>query len=285
MSSIFDYDAGMPGRVPVSVTVITLDEERNLARCLASVAWADEIVVVDAGSVDRTGAIAARFGARVVANPWPGYAAQKNGAAAEARNDWILSLDADEWLEAGADREIAAAVAGSSHAAFAFRRLSAFSGAFLPRTWSHDLQIRLYRRDAARFAGGLVHESVQVDPPGATGRLRATLCHLTHRSVREQVERLNRYSDLASASAAEGGRRLSLARMVVGPAAAFLKMYVLKRGMLDGVRGLITAVNHAHYVFLKSAKLWDRTRPRDPEFTRRVPPTDDDPDPGAPYSG
>jgi glycosyltransferase involved in cell wall biosynthesis len=275
----------MPGRVPVSVTVITLDEERNLARCLASVAWADEIVVVDAGSVDRTGAIAARFGARVVPNPWPGYAGQKNRAAAAARNDWILSLDADEWLEPGAAQEIAVAVAQARHAAYAFRRLSAFSGAFLPHTWSPDLQIRLYRRDAARFAGGRVHESVQVDLPGTIGRLGATLCHLTHRSVREQVDRLNRYSDLASASAVEAGRRSSLARMVVGPAAAFVKMYVLKRGFLDGVRGLIAAVDHAHYVFLKSAKLWDRTRPRDPEFSRRVEPTDDDPDPGAPYSG
>lgn len=276
---------GMPARVPVSVTVITLDEERNLARCLASVAWADEIVVVDAGSVDRTRAIASRLGARVVGSPWSGYADQKNRAAAEARNSWILSLDADEWLEPPAEEEIGRVLAAPRHGAYAFRRLSAFSGAFLPRTWSPDRQVRLYRRDLARFGGGRVHESVRVDPPATTGRLDSPLLHLTHRSVHDQVARLNRYSDLWSAAAAEEGRRTSVARMIAHPAAAFLKMYVAKRGFLDGVRGLIAAADHAHYVFLKGAKLWDRTRRRDPEFSRRVPPTADDPDPGAPYSG
>ena len=275
----------MEDRVPVSVTVVARDEELNLARCLASVAWADEIVVVDSGSTDRTREIAARGGARVVVNPWPGYAAQKNRAAAETRNAWVLSLDADEWLPEDAAREIGAALSDSSHAAFSFRRISAFSGAFLPRTWSPDRQTRLYRKDRARFAGGHVHESVEIDPPGTVGRLEVPLLHLTHRSVTEQVARLNRYSDLASRTAHERGERFRLSRLVVGPPAAFFKMYVLKGGALDGVRGLVAAVDHAHYVFLKSAKLWDRTRAPDPDFGRRVLPTADDPDPGARYSG
>ena len=272
----------MPEPRPLTVTVIARDEERNLGRCLASVAWADERIVVDSGSADRTAEIARRHGARVVTNPWPGYAEQKNRAAAEARHAWILSLDADEWLEPGAEGEIRAVLSDPACAAYAFRRISAFAGAFLPRTWSPDLQVRLYRRDAARFAGGHVHESVRVDPPARVGRLRSPLLHLTHRSVSAQVDRLNRYSDLASRDA---GRRFSRWRMLVGPRAAFLKMYLVKGGFLDGVRGYIAAANHAHYVFLKSAKIWDRTRPADTAFEARVPRTPEDPDPGARYTG
>jgi glycosyltransferase involved in cell wall biosynthesis len=275
----------MDARRPVSVAIITRDEERNLARCLASVAWADEIVVVDSGSEDRTREIAARHGARVLACAWSGYAAQKNRAAEATRHLWVLSLDADEWLPPEAEREIRAALAAPAHAAFAFRRLTAFSGGFLPRTWAPDRQIRLYRKDAARFEGGHVHESVRVAPPLTVGRLSTPLLHLTHRSVHEQIERLNRYSTLASRTSFESGRRFSVARLIAGPIAAFLKMYVVKRGALDGVRGLIAAVDHAHYVFSKSAKLWDRTRPKDASFARRVPGTPEDPDPGAPYAG
>lgn len=274
----------MEARTPLSVAIIARDEERNIARCLASVAWADDLVVVDSGSEDRTRAVAAAHGARVCVHPWPGYAAQKNRAADEARHLWVLSLDADEWLPPGAEEEIRAVLVAPAHAAYSFRRLSAFSGGFLPRTWSPDRQVRLYRKDAARFAGGHVHESVRLDPGRTVGALRAPLFHLTHRSVHEQVERMNRYSTLASRTAFDSGSRFRLARMVAGPAAAFVKMYVLKGGALDGVRGLIAAVNHAHYVFLKSAKLWDRTRRRDDSFARRVPPTSEDPDPGAPYS-
>jgi glycosyltransferase involved in cell wall biosynthesis len=275
----------MDARAPLSVAIITRNEERNLARCVSSVAWADEIVVVDSGSADATRSIAARHGARVVVNPWPGFVAQKNHAAAVAAHAWILSLDADEWLPEGAEAEIRRAAASGRHVAFAFRRESAFSGGFLPRTWSPDLQVRLFRKDAARFAGGHVHESVAVDPPGTTGRLATPIYHLTQRSVHEQVERLNGYSTLASRTAFEAGRRASVLRMVAGPVAAFFKLYVLKRGALDGIRGLIAAVNHAHYVFLKTAKLWDRARPPEPSFAARVTPTTEDPDPGAPYAG
>ena len=275
----------MGARVALSVTIVTLNEERNLGRCLRSVAWADEVVVVDSGSTDRTAAIAQDSGARFVSHPWPGYAAQKNHAASLAAHPWILSLDADEWLEPDAEGEIRAALASPRHVAYAFRRLSALSGGFVPHAWSPDRQIRLYRKDGARFGGGHVHESVRVPPPGSVGRLATPLLHLTHRDVHAQVARLNDYSALASRTAFEEGRRFSLVRTLTSPAAAFVKSYLVKAGMLDGVRGLIVAVNQAHYVFLKGAKLWDRERPRDAEFERRVPKTAEDPEPGAPYSG
>jgi glycosyltransferase involved in cell wall biosynthesis len=275
----------MGAGLPVSVTVITFNEERNLGRCLASVRFADDILVVDSGSTDRTEAVAARHGARVSRRPWTGYTEQKNAAADGARHPWVLSLDADEWLGEDAEGEIAQTLRAPAHDAYALRRVSAFSGGFLPRTWSGDRPVRLYRKDRARFAGLHVHESVAVDPGGSVGRLTVPLYHLTHRSVREQVDRFNRYSDLAARRAQEEGRRFSAARLLAGPAAAFLKMYVLKGGATEGVRGLVAAVDHAHYVFLKSAKLWERTRPLDREFVRRVAPTPEDPEPGAPQSG
>lgn len=218
-------------------------------------------------------------------HPWPGYAAQKNHAASLARHEWVLSLDADEWLESEAEAEIRAVLSAPAHAAYAFRRLSAFSGGFVPHAWSPDRQVRLYRKEVARFGGGHVHESVRLDPGATVGRLASPLLHLTHRDVDAQVARLNDYSALASRTAFEAGERFRLGRTLFGPVAAFVKSYLIKAGMLDGMRGLIVAVNHAHYVFLKGAKLWDRRRPKDPEFERRVPKTSEDPDPGAPYSG
>jgi glycosyltransferase involved in cell wall biosynthesis len=274
----------MGATVPVSVTVITRDEERNLARCLDSVRFADDVVVLDSGSTDRTREIAARHGARVLTRAWTGYTDQKNAAADAARHPWVLSLDADEWLGKGGGEEIASVLAAPRHAAYALLRLSAFSGGFLPRTWSGDAPVRLYRKDRARFAGAHVHESVAVDGGATVGRLGTPLYHLTHRTVREQVDRLNRYSDLAARRAQEEGRRFSVLRLLTGPAAAFLKMYVLKGGAVEGVRGLVAAVDHAHYVFLKSAKLWERTRKPDGEFVRQVPPTPEDPEPGS-HSG
>ncbi|HVQ35526.1 MAG TPA: glycosyltransferase family 2 protein [Candidatus Bathyarchaeia archaeon] len=275
----------MGAAVPVSVTIITKDEERNLGRCLASVRFADDVVVLDSGSTDRTAEVAARHGARFAHRAWTGYTDQKNAAADAARHPWILSLDADEWLAEAAGAEIARVLAAPEHVAYALRRVSAFSGGFLPRTWSGDVPVRLYRKDRARFEGAHVHESVSVDPSGTIGRLETTLYHLTHRSVADQVARLNRYSDLAARRAQDQGRRFSVARMLAGPAAAFFKMYVAKGGATEGVRGLVAAVDHAHYVFLKSAKLWERTRMPDPEFVRRVPPTPEDPEPGAAQSG
>ena len=193
-----------------------------LADALAQTRPPDEIVVVDSGSTDRTGAIAVAAGARFIVHPWPGYAAQKNHAASLARHAWVLSLDADEWLEPGAEEEIRAVLAAPAHAAYAFRRLSALSGGFVPHAWSPDRQVRLYRKEAARFGGGHVHESVRLDPGATVGRLASPLLHLTHRDVHAQVARLNDYSTLASRTALEAGERVRIGRMLTAPVAAFV---------------------------------------------------------------
>jgi glycosyltransferase involved in cell wall biosynthesis len=250
----------MPAREPLSVTVITLNEEQNLDRCLSSVAWADEIVVVDSGSTDRTTAIAGSHGARLFHNPWPGYVAQKNYAIERSRHPWVLSLDADEWVTAAGAEEIRAALANPEADAYAFNRSSSFCGEYLSRAWNPDWQTRLFRRDLGRFDGGRVHERLRLPSGARVTRMRERMPHMAYRTVGEYVERMNLYTGLAAESLAEQGRSPSAWRMLLSPAATFLKIFVLKRGFRDGGRGLIVSVGSAFYVALKYAKLWERTR-------------------------
>ena len=251
----------MPGREPLSVAVITYNEARNIGRCLASVAWADEIVVVDAESDDATREIATRHGARVHVVPWRGFVEQKNHAVSLTRSSWVLSLDADEWIDDEGAEEIRAALAAPEADVYAMNRRSAFSGAFLDHTWRPDWQRRLFRRNRARFEGGHVHESLAPANGARVARLRSPLHHMAYRSIHDYVERMNRYTDLAARSLEEQGRSVAFLRLLVSPPAAFFKHYLLRRGFLDGVRGLVISAGSAYYVLLKYAKLWERRRP------------------------
>ena len=265
----------MAEREALSVTVITLNEQENLPRCLESVAWADEVVVVDSGSTDRTREIAERFGARVHRRVWPGYVAQKNFAVDQASHRWVLSLDADEWLsESGAD-EIRTVLTTPKADGYAVNRRSAFAGAFLRGGWSPDWHLRLFRKDRGRFGGGHVHESVQMDEGCRVDRLTERLPHLAYRSISDYVQRLDRYTTLAAATLDESGRSVSWPRLLLSPPATFLKLFVLKRGYRDGVRGLLVAGGSAYYVLIKYGKLWERTRSTDPELREVLKPESD----------
>jgi glycosyltransferase involved in cell wall biosynthesis len=266
-------------RATLSVVVIARNEERNLGRCLDSVAWAEERIVVDAQSTDRTREVAERRGARVIVQPWLGYRDQKNVAVDAATMDWVLSLDADEWLPAETIGEVQQALATPRADVYLFARKTAVSGAFLHHTYGHDVQARLFRRGHARFGGGEVHERLKVPRGETLGRFRGPILHRTYRSFADFAARMNRYSDLGARSMAE--RPVSLLRLALSPPAAFLKMYVLRGGFLDGVRGLVVAAGQAHYVLLKYGKHWEARRPPDREFARLVPPTPEDPDPQA----
>jgi len=267
-------------RATLSVVVIARNEERNLGRCLDSVAWAEERIVVDAQSTDGTREVAARRGARVIVQPWLGYRDQKNVAVDAASMDWVLSLDADEWLPEETAEEVQDALERPRADVYLFSRKTAVSGAFLRYTYGEDLQARLFRRGRARFAGGEVHERLEVARGDKLGRFEGPLLHRTYRSFSEYAERMNRYSDLGARSMAD--RPVSLLRLALSPAAAFLKMYVLRGGFRDGVRGLVVAAGQAHYVMLKYAKHWEARRAPDPEFACLVAPTPEDPDPQAP---
>lgn len=238
----------------LSATIVTLNEERKIARTMESLRCCDEIVVLDSGSTDRTCAIARSLKARVIEEPWRGYAAQKNRAAECASNDWILSLDADETLTEELEGEILLLKQeGFERDAYRMPRMAQYLGRWIRHGgWYPDRKVRLYDRRKATWLGDFVHESVAVQ--GTTGELRGALHHFTCDSLSEHLQTLDRYTTLAAAELRANGRTPGLARMLFDPAWTFLRTYLLRRGFLDGFPGLAIAYFAALYTFLKYAK-------------------------------
>jgi glycosyltransferase involved in cell wall biosynthesis len=241
--------------VTLSVTIITLNEAANIDACLASVAWADDVLVVDSGSTDDTVARARAAGARVEVREWPGYSEQKNWAAGQARFDWILSIDADERVSPELADEIRSRLASHpATAGFRIRRVTWHLGRWLRTTdWYPDYQLRLYHRERARWKPSRVHESVTADGPVDT--LTHELQHFAYRDISHHHGTMDRYTTLAAQEMFERGRRATIVDLVLHPPAAFLRNYILKRGCLDGSAGFIVSAMNAYYVFLKFAKL------------------------------
>lgn len=247
----------------VSVTIITLNEAEHIAAAIASARWADEIVVVDAGSTDGTPDIARGAGARVFCREWSGYVDQKNFAAERAAHDWIFSLDADERITPALESEIRALLAREPPMrAYRLPRVAYHLGRWVRTTdFYPDYQTRLYDRRAARWRGMYVHESVAADGP--VGQLTGELEHYSFRSLRDQLDRINHYTTLAARQMHESGRRSGPLHLLVHPPAAFLRNYFLRRGIMDGTAGLTISLMNAYSVFLKFAKLWELQRSHD----------------------
>jgi glycosyltransferase involved in cell wall biosynthesis len=238
----------------ISATIVTLNEERNIARAIASLGCADEIVVVDSGSSDRTRDIAAGLGACVIEEPWRGYAGQKNFAAARAAHDWILSIDADESVgEALAKEILEVKENGPRFDGYAFPRRAQYLGRWIRYSgWYPDRKVRLYRRERARWVGEYVHESVRVE--GTVGELRGDLLHFTCDSLSQHLSTIERYTTLAAKEVRASGQEVTIRRLSIDPAWTFVRTYVLQRGFLDGPEGLAIAWMAALYTFLKYAK-------------------------------
>jgi glycosyltransferase involved in cell wall biosynthesis len=238
----------------VSVTVITRNESAHIDACLASVEWADEVIVVDSESTDDTVARAQARGARVMVRPWPGYAAQKNWAAEQASSDWILSVDADERVSPRLAAEIRQVLRDPAASGYRVPRVTWHLGRWIRTTdWYPDYQLRLYDRRRARWAAKRVHESVTAEGPVA--RLTQELQHYAYRDISHHHATMDRYTTLAADEMFDAGRSAGLADLVLHPPAAFLRNYVLRRGFSDGVPGFIISAMNAYYVFLKFAKL------------------------------
>jgi glycosyltransferase involved in cell wall biosynthesis len=261
----------------LSVIIITKNEAHNLADCLASVAFADERIVVDAGSTDGTADIARRLGATVVVtDDWPGFGRQKGRALALATGRWVLSLDADERVGAPLARAIQAVVtpeprpaadtsgqashavsadADATLAGYELERLSSFCGQWMRHgDWYPDRVLRLFRRGSGRFTEDLVHERVVVD--GRIGRLPGELLHHTMPSLDDALDKMNRYTAGRALDKVHAGGRGGLGTALGHGAWAFLRSYVLKRGFLDGRLGFVLAVYIAegtYYRYLKMA--------------------------------
>jgi len=247
-------------RPGLSVTIITLNEEQNLGRALESVKWADEVLVVDSGSTDKTLDIARDFGAKVLKNPWTGYGQQKNFAQDHATHPWILNLDADECVPPLLATEIQKRLeqigTGECQArGFYLPRKTYYLGRWIQHGgWYPNYLVRLADRNHARWTEPRVHEELR--PDGPVEKLETPLEHYTFSGIRDQILTNLRFSQLGSQELKnKAGGRFLLARMLLKPLGKFLETYVLKKGFLDGVPGLIIAVNAAHSMFLKHAFL------------------------------
>jgi glycosyltransferase involved in cell wall biosynthesis len=243
--------------VTLTVTVVAWNEENRLRDCLESVAWADEIVVVDAESTDKTVQLAREFTEKVWVRPWPGFARQKNFAIEQASGEWILSLDADERVTPELCARIRRILAeGGPADGYRLPRRNIFWGAWVRHGGLYpDYQLRLFRRSAGRFVEDAVHESVEVR--GRVDTLAEALDHRSYRDVEDFVRRSNRYSTLAAQDWGRHRRRARVPDLILKPLGRFCTMYVIRGGFLDGWRGLVLAVLYAHYVFLRMAKAWE----------------------------
>lgn len=238
----------------LSATIVTLNEERNIARAIESLRAADEIVVVDSGSTDRTREIAAGLGARVIEEQWRGYAAQKNFAAGCASFDWILSIDADESVSEELEGEILELKTRSpDYAGYSMPRLAQYLGRWiLHGGWYPDRKVRLYDRTRAEWTGDYVHESVTVR--GRVGRLEGKLLHFTCDSLSAHLRTLDRYTTLAARELIDQEIEIPVHRLAIDPAWTFIRTWVIRRGFLDGAQGLAIAWMAGLYTFLKYAK-------------------------------
>jgi glycosyltransferase involved in cell wall biosynthesis len=238
----------------ITATIITRDEERNIARAIESLRCCDEILILDSGSTDRTMELAEKLGARVVEAGWRGYAGQKNWAAEQAANDWILSLDADEALSEALEAEIwNLKKTGPRFDAYTMPRLARYLGRWIFHSgWYPDRKIRLYDRRKAKWVGDFVHESVMFE--GRMGHLEANILHFTCESLSEHVKTMDRYTTLAAQELAARRVKVPLWRVIASPIVTFVKSYISERGFLDGFEGLVISYMAAFYTFLKDWK-------------------------------
>ncbi|HEY6192248.1 MAG TPA: glycosyltransferase family 2 protein [Bacteroidota bacterium] len=244
------------GTFPLSVIVIARNEERNIAECLKSVDWADDLVVVDAESSDRTAELARRFTGKVFVTPWRGFSEAKELALRHASNEWVLWLDADERVPAGLQAEIRESLkdGAPAFAGFTVARRAYFLGKWIRHCgWYPGLVLRLFRKEAGAFSRSRVHERLELRGPA--GRLKHDLLHFTDETLYHYFSKFNSYTSLAAADAHEAGKSCSAYDLLVRPPYLFFKMYVLRRGFLDGMHGLVLSLCSASYVFVKYAKL------------------------------
>ena len=248
----------------LSAIIITKNVEQTIRRCLESVAWAGEIVVVDSGSTDRTLDICRELGVKIHETPdWPGYGPQKNRALDLACGDWVLALDSDEWAAPELRAEIERALAApGNQAAFAIPRRSSFCGRLMRHSgWWPDYVVRLFRRDAARFSADNTHERLIVNGP--TGKLKQPLMHEAITSLEQMLDKMNAYSTNTALMHHQRGRRASLFTALLHGGWAFMRTYVLRLGFLDGREGFMLAVANAegsYYRYLKLMLLGEEQR-------------------------
>lgn len=241
-------------RPTLSVILITKNEAELVGQCLASVQWADEIVVVDSGSTDATVEICRRYTDQVFVTDWPGFGPQKNRALDMATGDWVLSIDADEEVTPALAQEIREVLQNAEARGYTLPRLSSYCGRFMHHSgWWPDPVLRLFKRDAGRFTDVRVHERVEVQ--GHVGALKSTLLHHSYRSLDQVLNKVNHYSHEGALALQAKGRKAGLSTAIGHGLWSFIRTYIFKRGFLDGREGFILAVSNAEGTYYRYLKL------------------------------
>jgi len=258
--------AGAP-RAPLSVAIITLNAAAALPDCLASAAFADQIVVIDSGSSDGTQALAAARGAQVIDMPWRGYGPQKQAAVAACAHDWVLCLDADERVTPALRESITAALAAPRRDAAPMAYRMARANRFMGRLLRHgegypDWSLRLFHRAHARWSDDAVHEKVET--AGAVGTLSGDLLHESAETLESYLAKQNRYTSLQAERLAAAGERAGWTRIALSPLVRFIKFYLFRGGFLDGIPGLVHIAIGCLNSMVKYAKLRDLQGPPRP---------------------
>jgi glycosyltransferase involved in cell wall biosynthesis len=243
----------------ISVSVITFNEEKNIERCLKSVTWADEIVVVDSGSKDKTVELAKKYTGAVIHNDWEGFAAVKEYALRNCSHEWVLSLDADEEVSEDLKREIKSILTkGAIADGYYIPRKTFFNGKWIKSCgWYPGYQLRLFRKDLTTLTKRKVHEGFEVE--GKRGYLQGDILHYTHFDLKSTFAKINNYSTL-EAEEKYLSKSATPLNFILNPVAAFLQHYFIRRGFTDGVNGLIISILHATTNLLTYMKMWEMKR-------------------------
>lgn len=246
-------------KLPISLVIITLNEEDHIERCIRSAPFVDDVVVVDSFSTDRTVEIAKACGARVFQEKWRGFGPQKAFAAEQAKNSWILSLDADEALSMELVSELQEKFATlDPEAGYLFPRRSFHLGRWINHGgWYPDYQLRLFNKDKSQWNSADLHEKVEVKK---RLKMAKDLQHWVFDDLSDQVVTNDRYSTLGAKQLAAVGKKFSFFKLLTKPVSKFVETYIVKRGFMDGLPGFIISVGASYSIFLKFAKLWEMER-------------------------
>jgi len=248
-------------KAKLSVCIVTYNEEENIRKCLESVAWAEEIIVVDSFSTDETVAICREYTDRIFQRPWPGHIEQKNFALEQATRPWVLCLDADEYLSPQATAEVIREVSSASNTfdGFILPRHSYYLGRWINHGgWYPDYKLRLFRRGKARWGGKNPHDKLILD--GKSQYLKGDILHTVYRDLSDQLRTVDSFSGIVAREWFREGKRFNPFAFLFHPPIKFLETYIFKLGFLDGYPGLIIALVSSFYCFLKYAKLWELKR-------------------------
>jgi len=243
----------------LSVCIIAKNEQENIARCLDSIKWVDEILVMDSGSVDQTVQICQEYSCKIVKMPWHGFGPAKKALADITKNNWVLSVDADEVISEELAVRIKTILSKPNYTGYRIKRKSYYLGELINHCgWNRDYPLRLFNKEYGTFNEKAVHESVQID--GTIARVEEPILHFTYPTLHTHVRKMIHYAELSAEQKLKEGKRSSIGKAVLAGFLKFIKMYFLQLGALDGKTGLLLCLNSAYGVYLKYMILWEKTR-------------------------